>query len=489
MRKGLERMKTCKRCLNDNPDDSRYCERCGLELNRDQQRRKLQWVYALFALVLLAAALFFLFGPRFRNGKDLRSAAFHPDYAETLLSISMSPKFAEQAGIALCRDFLEKEYGGKAAVLLPTTDSQALWVHSWTGKGFKAVRIFREDYTNGLKRTQQGQTDLLITEGPAGGKEAFAALLRKNEVYLCSDAVVVHVNDANPVKRFTTDEVSLIRDGLLKRWEQLLSEKQGDIRDYSHTLFPGAPDPHFLSRGSHRGFVAASGTDSVDLDPDGFALRRYSHNSKGRMVALLDDSNRLIKPGAESIAGLDYPWVVPVLAYPRPNAEGAGVQQFLKYARSKGQMVLQQQGFVNGRMPVLRQADASATATLNPGVPEALATRYTEATLGAKRLSKPIRFFNGKPDAEGLREIGLLGELATELQKTHQTFTLVSFGSREEGFGAGGLAQCHNRAAAVRQMLSLYGWKEVRILTVGPLYLYGDGRSRSDYETVELWAR
>lgn len=486
-------MKTCKRCLNLNPDDSRYCERCGTELNRDQQRRKLQWVYALFAFVLLAAAIFFLFGPRFRSGKDLRTAAFHPDYAETLLSISMSPAFATQAGIALCSDFLEKEYGGKAEVLLPTTDSQALWVHCWTGKGFKAVRVFREDYSSGLKRMQQGQTDLLITEGPAtgggNGKESLAALLRKNEVYLCSDAVVVHVHDANPVKRFTTDEVSLIRDGLLKRWEQLLGEKQGDIRDYSHTLFPGAPDPQLLSRGSHPNLTASSGSDSVELDPDGFALRRFSHNNKGRMVALLDDSNRLIRPGAESIAGLDYPWVVPVLAYPRPNAESAGVQQFLKYARSKGQLVLQQHGFVNGRMPLWRRADANSQAMLNPGLPEALATRYTEATLGARKLSKAIRFFNGKPDAEGLREIGLLGELAPELQKTHRVFTLIAYGSPEEGFGAGGLAQCHNRAVAVRQLLNLYGWKEVRILNVGPLYLYSDGRPRSDYETVELWAR
>jgi hypothetical protein len=38
-------------------------------------------------------------------------------------------------------------------------------------------------------------------------------------------------------------------------------------------------------------------------------------------------------------------------------------------------------------------------------------------------------------------------------------------------------------------MLSLYGWKDVRILNAGPLYLYNDGRPRSDYETVELWAR
>ena len=481
-------MKTCKRCLNTNPDDSRYCERCGLELNRDQQRRKLQWVYALFALLLLAAAIFFLFGQRFRNGKDLRTAAFHPDYAETLLSISMSTGFADQAGIALCKDFLEKEYGGKAEVLLPTNDSQALWVHCWTGKGFKAMSVMREDFGSGLKRMQAGKTDLLITEGPAGGKDAFAALLRKNEHYLCSDAIVVHVNSKNPVKRFTTDEVSLIRDGLLQRWEQLLIEKQGQIRDYSATLFPAAPDPHYLSRGN-RQFVATSKTDSVEIDPDGFALRRFSQSNKGRMVALLDDSNRLIRPGAESIAGLDYPWVVPVLAYPRPNTESAGVQQFLKYARSKGQQLLQQQGFVNGRMPVLRKTDAASLAILNPGLPEALAARYTEATLGAKRLSKPIRFFNGKPDAEGLREIGMLGELAPELQKAHTAFTLISFGSPEEGFGVGGLAQCHVRASAVRQMLSLYGWKDVRILNAGPLYLYNDGRPRSDYETVELWAR
>ena len=482
-------MKTCKRCLNANPDDSRYCERCGLELSRNQQRRKLQWVYALFAVVLLAASIFFLFGPRFRNGKDLRSAAFHPGYAETLLSISMSKAFADQAGIVLCRDFLEQEYGGKAAVLMPTSDSQALWVHCFTGRGFKAVRIFQEDYHSGLKRMQLGQSDLLITEGPAGGRDAFAALLRKKENYLCSDAVVVHVNGNNPVKRFTLDEVSLIRDGLLRRWEQLLGDKEGDIRDYTHTLFPGAPDPHFLSRGSQPGFVAAARTDSLDIDPDGFALRRYSHNGKGRMVALLDDSNRLCKPDAASIAGLEYPWVLPVLAYPRPNAESAGVQQWLKYARSKGQSVLQQQGFVNGRMPVLRKADAGSPVILNPGLPEALAERYTDATLGARKLSKPIRFFNGKPDAEGLREIGLLGELAPELQLAYKTFTLISYGSAEEGFAAGGLSMCHNRAAAVRQMLALYGWTEVRILNVGPLYLFNDGRPRSDCETVELWAR
>jgi predicted nucleic acid-binding Zn ribbon protein len=481
-------MKTCKRCQHTNPDDSRYCERCGIELNREQQRRKLQWVYALFAVLLLAAAIFFLFGPRFRSGKDLRSAAFHPDYAETLLSISMSPGFAEQAGIALCRDFLEKEYGGKAEIMLPTNDTQALWVHCWTGKGFKAVRLFREDYQPGLRRMQQAQADLLITEGPAGGNDAFAALLRKNENYLCSDAVVVHVHNTNPVKRFTGDEVSLIRDGLLKRWEQLLSEKQGDMHDYSRLLFPAAPDPHYFTPGSKSEKVS-SGIDSVETDPDGFALRRFSQNGKGRMIALLDDSNRLIKPGAESIAGLDYPWVVPVLAYPRPNAESAGVQQFLKYARSKGQQVLQQQGFVNGRMPVLRKAGAGSTVLLNPAVPEALAARYTEATLGARRISKGIRFFNGKPDAEGLREIGILGELAPELQKSHKTFTLIAYGSPEEGFGMGGLAQCHNRAAAVRQLLSLYGWKDVRILNIGPLYLYDDGRPRSDYETVELWAR
>lgn len=482
-------MKTCNRCQNANPDDSRFCERCGLELNQAAQRRKLQWVYALFSLVLLAAAIFFLFGPRFRGGKDLRTAAFHPGYAETLLSISMSPDFARQAGIALTQDFLSQEYGGKADVLLPTAYTQAVWVHTWTGKGFKAVRIYREDYTLGLKRMQQGNADLLITEGPAVGQDAFAALLRKKEQYLCSDAVVVQVHDANPVKRFTSDEVSLIRDGLLKRWEQLLSEKQGDIRDYSAPLFPGAPDPFMFARGGRLDTTRAQQTDPLETDPEGFALRRYSHNSKGRMVALLDDSNSLIRPEAASIADLDYPWVVPVLAYPMPNSERAGVQLFLKYARSKGQLALQQQGFVSGRMPVLRRSDASVVAVLNPGLPEALATRFTEATLGARKLSKPIRFFNGKPDSEGLREIGLLGELAPELQKTHPTFTLISYASPEEGFGQGGLAQCHRRAAAIRQLLSLYGWKELRILNVGPLYLYNDGRPRSDYEVVELWAR
>ncbi len=262
------------------------------------------------------------------------------------------------------------------------------------------------------QRLSRPETIALRAASPAGGQGRFAELVSgqadvvladsrvtqaeldnvrslgdltapASEHRLGQQAVAVVVNQQNPIRQLTMQQLRGILDGSIDNWRAL-----GVSGPPIHSLAEQAgPRPADLAAGwpeqAAHAAVVADAAAAVAADPAGLALVPASRSGDARVLEIAPVGARPALPVAASVQDGAYPLVQHVYLYAPAGSSNPFAERFATFAMSaEGQAAVQQAGLVPANL-------ASSPGEAAPDTPK---DRYKALVKGATRLSAALHF-------------------------------------------------------------------------------------------------
>lgn len=213
-----------------------------------------------------------------------------------------------------------------------------------TGVGFAALQNKSTDLCNASRKIRGAEISECI--------KAFGR--RPTEYKVALDGLSVYVNESNPVKELTVDQVGLIFRGKIKNWKEV-GGPDAPITLYSRENSSGTYE--FFKENVLKGadFAASAqtmpGTAAVlqgvakDKNGIGYGGAAYGAGAKHLKIKK-DESSPAIEPNEETVVKGTYPIWRYLYVYINPALDKGEVAQYLNWIRSEdGQKVVKDIGY------------------------------------------------------------------------------------------------------------------------------------------------
>ena len=383
----------------------------------------------------------------------------------------------------------------------------------------EGVIVPHADTAAGLRALLAGDADLAMAARPATAEEmaAFDAAGRGDlgEIghghALGTDALVLAVHPANPLRALGLDDVERVLSGRVTDWVDL-GGRPGPITLYLREAGSGPREMLADLVLDSRGLTLLEGVevrDSADAlaeaigaDPSGLAVAGYARHG-GAALAVGGACGLRVPPAPFSIASGEYPLARPLLLYREGETSSGRIQPFLEFAASKeGQAIVADSGIVPLSIRS-RAADgeglrlAAALQAARTPADLVLVREMAVLLLGSERLSVTFRFEPGTARLTARSQADLF-RLAGYLQEAGSGREAIFAGFAGEPGGPGG-ADGHwdlsrERAERVRRAVFAAwpgpepepGSRALGFGHVSPLTCPGDA-DRSIEDRVEVW--
>jgi phosphate transport system substrate-binding protein len=229
------------------------------------------------------------------------------------------------------------------------------------GSTLQEIRIEACDDDTAIRDLDGGACEIAVTLQRMDSTNA-------SEHLLGLDALVVIVNHNNPVQKLSKEQIIRIFSGLTTDWTDLLSpfgkiniytfkENAEEYHTFKSLVMGGRKIVNGQSCDSEAG---GSGCDSgkrvslkVAEDPAGIGFVELSQTMSGtRPVALFDgDSDNPSLPDAVTIGKEQYPLVQHIYMYAFSKQKKPEVNDFIQWARDRGQEFVESSGFIKASLP------------------------------------------------------------------------------------------------------------------------------------------
>ncbi|MDB6053357.1 MAG: Phosphate binding protein [Verrucomicrobiales bacterium] len=213
-----------------------------------------------------------------------------------------------------------------------------------SGIGFAALQGQQTDLANASRKIKSTEIEACIK---AFGK-------RPTEYKVCLDGLTVYVNQENPVKELTLEQLEGIFTGKIKNWKEV-GGNDAAITVYSRENSSGTYEffkEHVLKG---KDFVASAQTmqgtsqvvQGVENDAKAIGYGGASYAAKTRALGIKKDSSSpAIAPTEENVVKGTYPIWRYLFVYVNPSQDKGEIASYLTWIRSdEGQKVVKQEGY------------------------------------------------------------------------------------------------------------------------------------------------
>lgn len=210
----------------------------------------------------------------------------------------------------------------------------------------------------GFAALQNKTTDLANASRPIKPKEVAACVKafskRPTEYKVCLDGLSVYVNEDNPVKELTIDQLDSIFTGKVKNWKEV-GGKDEPITVYSRENSSGTYEffkKHVLKK---KDFAASAQTmpgtaavlQAVAKDKLGIGYGGAAYGEGAKALAVKKDADSAaVEPSVETIADQSYPIWRYLYIYVNPALDKGEIAAYLEWIRSDaGQTIVANVGY------------------------------------------------------------------------------------------------------------------------------------------------
>jgi len=224
----------------------------------------------------------------------------------------------------------------------PTTKIQV--TGGGSGTGFAALQNQTTDLANASRKIKASEVAACIK---AFGK-------RPTEYKVCLDGLSVYVNEDNPIKELTVEQLDNIFSGKIRNWKEL-GGKDGPITLYSRENSSGTYE--FFKENILKGKDFAAGAQTmpgtaavlqaVANDSKGIGYGGAAYGAGAKHLAIKkDDSSPALEPTEENVVKAIYPIWRYLYIYVNPALDKGETAAYLNWIRSEdGQKVVKDVGY------------------------------------------------------------------------------------------------------------------------------------------------
>lgn len=309
-----------------------------------------------------------------------------------------------------------------------------------------------------------------------------------NEHIIALDGLAVIVNQNNPLKFLSIEQLAQIFSGEIANWQQLGGDN-APIRVLARDANSGTWDTFkslVLKKHDKRLLASAERfessshlSDEVSRDDYAIGFIGLNYIQYNKALAISEgDGSKAIYPTRFTIATEDYALARRLYLY-TPTSSDRSIKDFAHFAISdKGQEIVQQNGLIAQTIR-LEKVDVETTAPY----------KYRQYVQTAERLSLNFRFNYGNRDLDnkGKRDLERLVKFVEK--NPSKQLVLMGF-SDNQGDAEKNLALSLNRAKAVEQELNARGIDVKSVEGFGELLPVASNLSNSGRERnrrVEVW--
>jgi phosphate transport system substrate-binding protein len=417
------------------------------------------------------------------------------------------------------------EHVGATAEIVATDDPAVRSVRLTNADG--SIRAVIDLQTKGsgsaISGLIDGAADIGVTDRPmnSGDIEKLTAAglpdLRDtaNELVLGVDGIVLILNQANPVKDLSADEVSRIFAGEITNWSALGG---GDVPIIIHSFQEGSGDREVLLNGLVRPFgreeTAAvqrweayqDMVDAVMAQPGaiGYVGRWLARSNNVKTMPIREVCGLVSEPSDFRMKIEGYSLSRRLYAFKLPGDIDPEARAFLDWTQTReAQPYIKEANFIDRELERMGLADiASARIEVASAEPDFDRNQHRSMMSelgGAERLSLSFRFKFGssKLDSESVKTVEQLGRLIEAGDFKGQEILLVGFADAIGGSGKN-TTLAKARAEEVRSILADFLPREVATETalvtlsfgeLMPLSCNDDEVGRERNRRVEVWLR
>jgi phosphate transport system substrate-binding protein len=210
----------------------------------------------------------------------------------------------------------------------------------------------------GFAALQGQKTDLADASRPIKSKEIEGCIKafgkRPREYKVCMDGLSVYVNNDNPVKQITLEQLAGVFTGKIANWKEI-GGNDAPITIYSRENSSGTYE-FFKEHVLHGTDFAASaqtmpGTaallQAVEKDKSGIGYGGAAYGAGARALAVSKDAGSpAITPSEETVVGGTYPISRYLYVYVNPALDKDALSAYVKWIRSDdGQKVVKEIGY------------------------------------------------------------------------------------------------------------------------------------------------
>jgi phosphate transport system substrate-binding protein len=210
----------------------------------------------------------------------------------------------------------------------------------------------------GFAALQSQQTEIADASRPIKSAEVLACVKafgkRPTEYKVALDGLSVYVNNDNPVKELTVDQLGSIFTGAIKNWKEV-GGNDAPITVYSRENSSGSYEffkEHILKG---KDFVASAQTmqgtaallQSVSKDKNGIGYGGAAYGAGARALGVKkDEASKAIEPTEETVVNGTYPIWRYLYNYVNPALDKDEIADYLKWIRSdEGQKIVKEVGY------------------------------------------------------------------------------------------------------------------------------------------------
>jgi phosphate transport system substrate-binding protein len=213
-----------------------------------------------------------------------------------------------------------------------------------SGTGFAALQNQSTDLANASRKIKSAEVEACVK---AFGK-------RPTEYKVCLDGLSVYVNESNPIKELTLQQLEGIFTGRTKNWKEVGGPDMG-ITIYSRENSSGTYEffkEHVLKG---KDFAAAAQTmqgtaallQSVAKDKTGIGYGGAAYGAGAKHIAVKkDESSPAIEPTEENVVKGTYPIWRFLYVYVNPAVDKGEISSYLDWIRGdEGQKIVKEVGY------------------------------------------------------------------------------------------------------------------------------------------------
>lgn len=210
----------------------------------------------------------------------------------------------------------------------------------------------------GFAALQNQGTDIADASRPIKAKEVEACIKafgkRPKEYKVAVDGLSVYVNNDNPVKELTLDQLEGIFTGRIQNWKEI-GGKDAPITIYSRENSSGTYEffkEHVLkgkdfSAGAQTMAGTAALLQAINKDPNGIGYGGAAYGEGARALGVKKDADaKAIEPNEETVRNQTYPIWRYLYNYVNPALDKGDIHAYLDWIRSdEGQKTVKEVGY------------------------------------------------------------------------------------------------------------------------------------------------
>lgn len=253
--------------------------------------------------------------------------------------------------------------GSGSGITVKGSDTMVILAQKWaevymSQKSDVKIQVTGGGSGTGIAALQNQTTDLCNSSRPIRAAEIAECIKafskRPTEYPVALDGLSVYVNESNPVKELTIEQVRLIFTGKIKNWKQV-GGADGRITLYSRENSSGTYEffkEHVLEGADFSskaqtmpGTAAVLEAVAKDQTAIGYGGAAYGKGAK-HLAIRKDDSSPAVEPNEATVVKGEYPIWRRLYIYVNPALDKGPVSAYLNWIRSdEGQKVVKDVGY------------------------------------------------------------------------------------------------------------------------------------------------